>query len=42
VLTGHGREELAAGAGEHADRVVADLGEAAAVIRDEVPAGAEP
>ena len=41
VLTGHGREELAAGAGEHADRVVADLGEAAAVIRDEVPAGAE-
>ena len=42
VLTGHGREELAAGAGEHADRVVADLGEAAAVIRDEVLAGAEP
>jgi D-glycero-D-manno-heptose 1,7-bisphosphate phosphatase len=42
VLTGHGRGELAAGAGEHADRVVADLGEAAAVIRDEVLAGAEP
>jgi hypothetical protein len=41
-LTGHGREELAARAGEHADRVVADLGEAAAVIRDEVLAGAEP
>jgi D-glycero-D-manno-heptose 1,7-bisphosphate phosphatase len=38
VLTGHGREELAEGAGEHADRVVADLGEAAAIIREEVRA----
>lgn len=42
VLTGHGREELAAGVGEHADHVVADLGEAAAVIRDEMLIGVEP
>lgn len=41
VLTGHGREER--GAAElFADRVVADLGEAAAVIRDEVLTGVEP
>ncbi len=42
VLTGHGREELQSGAEEHADHVVADLREAAAVIRDEALAGAEP
>lgn len=42
VLTGHGREELEGGAGQHADHVVADLGEAAAVIRDEMLIGAEP
>jgi len=39
VLTGHGEEELAA-ARELADHVVADLRAAAAVIRDEVLAGA--
>jgi D-glycero-D-manno-heptose 1,7-bisphosphate phosphatase len=40
VLTGHGEEELEA-ARPFADHVVADLGEAAAVIRAEVLAGAE-
>jgi D-glycero-D-manno-heptose 1,7-bisphosphate phosphatase len=40
VLTGHGREELAT-ARLHADHVVADLGAAAPVIRDEVLAGPE-
>jgi D-glycero-D-manno-heptose 1,7-bisphosphate phosphatase len=42
VLTGHGRAELADGAGAQADHVVADLAEAAAIIRDEVLTGAEP
>jgi D-glycero-D-manno-heptose 1,7-bisphosphate phosphatase len=40
VLTGHGEVELAAGAGALADHVVADLPAAAAVIREEVLAGA--
>jgi len=40
VLTGHGEQELAAGAGAFADHVVAGLLEAAALIRDEVLAGA--
>jgi D-glycero-D-manno-heptose 1,7-bisphosphate phosphatase len=40
VLTGHGREELEA-ARPSADHVVADLAGAAAVIRDEVLAGAD-
>ena len=40
VRTGHGEEELAAGAGALADHVVADLPTAAAVIREEVLAGA--
>ncbi|HEX9124038.1 MAG TPA: HAD family hydrolase [Actinomycetota bacterium] len=40
VLTGHGREELGRGAGDHADVVVADLAEAAAVIHDLVADGA--
>ncbi len=40
VRTGHGEEELAAGAGELADHVVADLPAAAAVIREQVLAGA--
>lgn len=35
VLTGHGREELAAAA-PFADHVVGDLAEAAAIVRDEV------
>lgn len=39
VLTGHGEEELAT-ARDEADHVVADLRAAAAVIRDEVLAGA--
>jgi D-glycero-D-manno-heptose 1,7-bisphosphate phosphatase len=39
VRTGHGEEELAAGAGADADRVVADLAEAASIIRDIVLAG---
>src|SRR4029453_17169621 len=34
VRTGHGEEELERGAGEDADHVVADLGEAAAITRD--------
>lgn len=34
VRTGHGEEELAAGAGHKADHVVADLSEAAGVILD--------
>jgi D-glycero-D-manno-heptose 1,7-bisphosphate phosphatase len=34
VRTGHGEEELARGAGVQADHVVADLSEAAGVIRD--------
>lgn len=38
VRTGHGEEELADGAGAHADHVVDDLGEAVAVISDEVRA----
>ena len=42
VRTGHGEEELAEGAGEFADHVVADLKEAAAVIRNEVLAEASP
>jgi D-glycero-D-manno-heptose 1,7-bisphosphate phosphatase len=41
VLTGHGEDERAA-AERHADHVVADLSEAADVIRAEVLAGAEP
>lgn len=40
VLTGHGRQELTAGADRHADHVVADLREAASLIRSEVLAGA--
>jgi D-glycero-D-manno-heptose 1,7-bisphosphate phosphatase len=36
VRTGHGEEELGRGAGEDADHVVADLREAAAVIRDDL------
>lgn len=40
VRTGHGEREQAAGAGEFADHVVAGLPEAAALIRDEVLAGA--
>ncbi len=36
VRTGHGEEELADGAGEWADHVVADLREAAGVIREAV------
>jgi len=40
VLTGHGEEELASGAGEFADAVVAGLPDAADLIRDEVLAGA--
>lgn len=39
VLTGHGREELDA-ARPFADHVVADLGQAAALIRDDLLAGA--
>jgi D-glycero-D-manno-heptose 1,7-bisphosphate phosphatase len=42
VRTGHGRGELADGADAQADHVVADLAEAAAVIRFEVLTGAEP
>lgn len=42
VTTGHGAEELEAAAGAQADHVVADLREAAAVIRDDVLAGAQP
>jgi D-glycero-D-manno-heptose 1,7-bisphosphate phosphatase len=34
VRTGHGEDELAIGAGADADRVVADLAEAASTIRD--------
>jgi len=41
VRTGHGEQELARGAGELADHVVADLTAAARVIADEVPAEAE-
>ncbi|MGZ8612977.1 MAG: D-glycero-alpha-D-manno-heptose-1,7-bisphosphate 7-phosphatase, partial [Actinomycetota bacterium] len=40
VRTGHGREELAK-AEPFADHVVADLAEAATIIRDEILAGAE-
>jgi D-glycero-D-manno-heptose 1,7-bisphosphate phosphatase len=36
VRTGHGEEELMNGAGDHADHVVADLNEAAGVIRSAV------
>jgi D-glycero-D-manno-heptose 1,7-bisphosphate phosphatase len=36
VRTGHGNDELERGAGEDADHVVADLGEAAAIIRDDL------
>ncbi len=39
VRTGHGEEELGKGAGELADQVVADLGEAARAIRSIVLAG---
>ena len=38
VRTGHGEEELAAGADALADHVVDDLEAAAAVIRDQVRA----
>ena len=40
VRTGHGEDELATGAGEQADHVVADLQEAAGVILDIVLTGA--
>jgi D-glycero-D-manno-heptose 1,7-bisphosphate phosphatase len=40
VRTGHGEEELAKGAGADADAVVADLREAADVIRERVLSGA--
>ena len=40
VRTGHGEQELSAGAGAFAHHVVAGLPEAAALIRDEVLAGA--
>ncbi|MEP7032799.1 MAG: HAD family hydrolase [Actinomycetota bacterium] len=40
VRTGHGEEELTNGAGGHADAIVADLREAAAVIRERVLSGA--
>jgi D-glycero-D-manno-heptose 1,7-bisphosphate phosphatase len=40
VRTGHGEEELANGAGADADAVVADLREAADVIRERVLSGA--
>lgn len=40
VRTGHGQEELADGAGEQADAVVADLHEAAGIIRERVLSGA--
>jgi D-glycero-D-manno-heptose 1,7-bisphosphate phosphatase len=40
VRTGHGEEELTNGAGAHADAIVADLREAAAVIRERVLSGA--
>ena len=36
VRTGHGDDELERGAGEDADHVVADLREAAAIIRDDL------
>jgi hypothetical protein len=36
VLTGHGEEELERGAAKDADHVVADLREAASVIRDDL------
>ena len=36
VRTGHGEEELERGAGEDADHVVADLREAAVIIRDDL------
>jgi hypothetical protein len=36
VRTGHGEEELERGAAEDADHVVADLLEAASVIRDDL------
>jgi D-glycero-D-manno-heptose 1,7-bisphosphate phosphatase len=42
VRTGHGEAELAVGAGARADRVVADLPEAAEIIRDIVLAGTRP
>jgi D-glycero-D-manno-heptose 1,7-bisphosphate phosphatase len=42
VRTGHGDEELAKGAAAFADHVVADLKEAAGVIRDEVLAEVRP
>jgi D-glycero-D-manno-heptose 1,7-bisphosphate phosphatase len=41
VRTGHGVEELEADAAVFADHVVADLAAAAALIRDEILAGAE-
>jgi D-glycero-D-manno-heptose 1,7-bisphosphate phosphatase len=42
VRTGHGEEELERGAGEDADHVVADLREAAAIIRDDLFTSVEP
>lgn len=42
VRTGHGQEELAAGAGELADHVVADLAAAADLIGQLVAEGVEP
>src|SRR4029453_14423867 len=39
---GHGEEELERGAGEDADHVVADLREAAAIIRDDLFTSVEP
>ena len=42
VRTGHGEEELGRGAGEDADHVVADLREAASVIRDDLLTSVEP
>jgi D-glycero-D-manno-heptose 1,7-bisphosphate phosphatase len=42
VRTGHGEEELERGAAEDADHVVADLREAASLIRDGLLTGVEP
>jgi hypothetical protein len=42
VRTGLGEEELERGAGEDADHVVADLREAAAIIRDDLFTSVEP
>ncbi len=42
VRTGHGEKELERGAGQDADHVVADLREAAAIIRDDLYTSVEP